>query len=480
MRRHLLLCIRFLDDRYHGQTDNGEKAEWPPSPFRLFQALVAGNARGEVIPGELREALMWLERLEPPIVVTPQASAGTGLLTYVLNNTSDTQWPASRTPKMVRPMLLNGDRLVQYAWSFDDAQLGAAGFAEAVHGAARHINALGWGIDLAIGSAEVVDRLADVEASRTVYFPDRYNDGNRLSLRVPCPESLKSLEEAYRGFVRRYERPGVTEFESPPRFGRWSYTCGNARPYLAFRLRRVDGSDRPVSIRHQLIAPLAGMVKKACADAGHGMSKVEVAADILGHPSGASPHRVSILPLPTVRDGPTDGRIRRILLAEPFGSDGRWRRILERTLEGEALRPEEGEGRFPELLLERIRFRDDVLLRYVGVSRIWASATPVLLPGYDDRRQHRGNHQRRLTRAEQLICKAIRQAGIDAPASFEFSKVPFLSGSLLAHAYQPRGKLQHYPRYHVRITFDRPMTGPLAIGAGRHCGFGTLATTAPE
>ena len=47
MTRFLLLSIRFLDDRYHGLTNNGEKAEWPPSPFRVFQALVAGIAGRE-------------------------------------------------------------------------------------------------------------------------------------------------------------------------------------------------------------------------------------------------------------------------------------------------------------------------------------------------------------------------------------------------------------------------------------------------
>ena len=50
---HLLLTVRFLDDRYHGLLDRGGPVEWPPSPFRLFQALVAGVARrGELVVGE--------------------------------------------------------------------------------------------------------------------------------------------------------------------------------------------------------------------------------------------------------------------------------------------------------------------------------------------------------------------------------------------------------------------------------------------
>src|ERR1039458_8565313 len=33
---HLHLVVRFLTDRYHG-------SDWPPSPARLYQALVAGG-----------------------------------------------------------------------------------------------------------------------------------------------------------------------------------------------------------------------------------------------------------------------------------------------------------------------------------------------------------------------------------------------------------------------------------------------------
>ena len=95
MTRFLLFSIRFLDDRYHGLTDNGEKAEWPPSPFRVFLALVAGNARGPKLSESIRSALRWLESLDPPDIIAPQAQQGRVSLTYVLNNTPD----RSRAPK---------------------------------------------------------------------------------------------------------------------------------------------------------------------------------------------------------------------------------------------------------------------------------------------------------------------------------------------------------------------------------------------
>ena len=139
--------------------------------------------------------------------------------------------------------------------------------------------------------------------------------------------------------------------------------------------------------------------------------------------------------------------------------------------------PLSDEERFPKVFLERIVQRDAVLPCYTSISRVWASVTPVLLPGYDDRKDHRGDNQKRLARAEQLVRKALRQAGINVDGLVELSRVPYWDGSLHTRDYRPREKLTHYPCWHVRLTFDRPWTGPLAIGAGRHCGFGVFAKT---
>ena len=163
------------------------------------------------------------------------------------------------------------------------------------------------------------------------------------------------------------------------------------------------------------------------------------------------------------------------MLAQPLQSDGALCGQLGRLFDGQELTPYSDEDRLQEMFLERIDRRDKVLPYYTGVSRVWASVTPVLLPGYDDRKDHRGNHQKRLTRAERLVFKALGQSGINASARVELSRVPYWTGSLHARDYQPRQKLAHYPRWHVRLTFDRPWTGPLVIGAGRHCGLGLFA-----
>src|SRR5437016_7766779 len=97
---HLVLTVRFLDDRYHGLLDRGGPPEWPPSPFRLFQALVAGVARqdelvvGEDVPSntkltEIGQALGWLQRHireHPPVIIAPRSKTGQAITRFVPNN----------------------------------------------------------------------------------------------------------------------------------------------------------------------------------------------------------------------------------------------------------------------------------------------------------------------------------------------------------------------------------------------------------
>jgi CRISPR-associated protein Csb2 len=470
--RYLLLSIRFLDDRYHGLTDSSERPEWPPSPFRVFQALVAGNARGPTIAEPLRNALRWLESLEPPDICAPEAQAGRAMLTYVLNNVSF----RSRTPKTIQPTLLNGDRLVQYAWQFDASNADNVKHAETLKDAARHINALGWGIDLAVGNGEIVEALPSLNGHRVYYRPATAGFSWGSDLRVPRRESLLSLERTYGDFLKRYETPGVTKLESAGAiYDLCRYVVGATRPNVAFRLVNADGDT--VSVRHQMIAPLVGLVRALAnrSDVVASLGQDVIDREIKGHPKESTNERVSILPLPTIRNGPTDGRIRRLMLAQPFDSNGMLCERLGRLFDGQELTAFTEDDRFPPIFLERITRRDTVLPFYTGVSCVWASVTPVLLPGHDDRKEHRGDHQKRLARAEQLACKALKHAGIDVPTHVELSRVPYWTGSLHIQSYNPREKLAHYPRWHLRLTFERPLAGPLAIGAGRHCGFGVFA-----
>ena len=75
---HLLLTVRFLDARYHGQADGGRR-EWPPSPMRLFSALLAG-AKADWSDARER-AFRWLERQPAPVIQAMPVQEGSRLLT---------------------------------------------------------------------------------------------------------------------------------------------------------------------------------------------------------------------------------------------------------------------------------------------------------------------------------------------------------------------------------------------------------------
>jgi CRISPR-associated protein Csb2 len=127
---------------------------------------------------------------------------------------------------------------------------------------------------------------------------------------------------------------------------------------------------------------------------------------------------------------------------------------------------------------------------YLGSSQTWSTVTPLILPGFDDsdkvfRRIKKGvtaEEQRKLLgelndRVLNLIWKAFHNAGFTPDAldgtEIEYRKVGWFQK--LGQAYEYDLPPLHYPRYHVRVRFARPVRGPLVVGAGRYRGFGLFA-----
>ncbi len=125
--------------------------------------------------------------------------------------------------------------------------------------------------------------------------------------------------------------------------------------------------------------------------------------------------------------------------------------------------------------------RDNVARLYTQPANAWASVTPVILPGHND-------HKPEKTR--KLIENALRQSGIDLPCEYEwgpfshFPKSPpafkFVRYKRATGYIQPDHLLSQ-TAVHLKLRFNDgvKVPGPLAIGAGRHCGFGLLAAVQP-
>jgi CRISPR-associated protein Csb2 len=178
--------------------------------------------------------------------------------------------------------------------------------------------------------------------------------------------------------------------------------------------------------------------------------------------------RFSYLPLPTTRRGYTDGIIRRVLIAEPFGGDGTQARWVAKRL---LYRPLTNEAGHEQALLYNIKAKDAVMRSYITdePSRMWSSITPVILPGFDD-----GKYKK----AERLLIKAMQQADLPAEAlgAMVLRKAPFWSGSQHPNLYQRPEYLRDLSAWHVHLRFRDAIHGPLSIGSGRHCGLGLFVS----
>ncbi len=503
MSNVLHISVRFLDPvpLFHGRRD-GSEPEWPPSPLRLFQSLVdAATSRwggSRKFAEHVRPALEWLQQLRPTEIVAPSHLVGTPFRIAVPNNDWDSParaWAAGKEPvkphrpidlktmKSLHPVRLicanDGDSGLHYLYSLPDGSCSCLKFLTA---AARSITHLGWGIDMAVGDASV---LTDEQAGqiRGVRWQPSHTGGTPL--RVPKAGTLDDLVRRHTDFLNRVTDDGFRPVSPLRVFDVVRYRSQYEpvrHPYRIFELRKANGSRFRYS--HRKLIHVAGMIRHLAIEAMKASPPTGIEDDwvetyVAGHAADGDPkHRqLSYLPLPSVGHQHTDPDVRRIMIAAPVGDDVLLDHVA-RHLVGRQLEPLRGDefGKDDWPFLVPIR-GDSVSRIYTQPAQTWHSFTPVVLPGHDD-------HKPAKTR--KLIEKALGQSGVDQPCEFEWSPFSRFPKALSAHKYDRKGRLTGYIRpdhlltqtaVHLTLRFknNAKVPGPLAIGAGRHCGLGLFA-----
>ena len=211
-----------------------------------------------------------------------------------------------------------------------------------------------------------------------------------------------------------------------------------------------------------------------------------------GHQTGGVPStraHVGFLALPWVGHAHADGRLMGVAIGVPDSVDGGSKRALLRGVgawEQAACPLALTFGRDGVIEMERLIGSSAlVTLRpqlWRRPSRRWVSATPVALPAHPGRltggtASARGAAWRR---AEQAVIDSCRHVGLLEPTDVAVSLDPFITGSLPAFrfpAFHQRGrdgKPAARRLVHASITFDRSVSGPLVLGAGRYLGLGLM------
>ena len=526
MPRYFCISIHFLGDTFHGRGDQG-LPEWPPSPFRLIQAVVAAASRNE--KGQADDAIIWLSRQRPPMIITPELSniQPRGYTTYVPNNEvdlaarlwakgKDKETSGYRSEKRIRPVLLENNKEcpgLHYLWELQD-DISIPEYPELVT-AVRAVSQLGWGIDLVVANAAIMSEQDTKALVGERWHPTDAAGGKRL--RVPVDGSLADLRQRHKAFLDRTRLDSNIFRPVPPLscFNVVTYRrdCDLAiPPYAVFALRRPDDSAfstfSPVRRGLHLMGMMRHTASRPDFAAALGWNTEKVASFVLGHgePKGGngghqpvSDARLVFIPLPSIEyqgavKGKCIGAIRRVMVTVKGNvSNNEFKQILG-LLEGRELIDEKTGG--TAAFLRRQSSNDRAIHGYFTRSSQWVSVTPVILPGYDDP----GKLRRRLNtdqltkeektgiicklekRIDYLLRKALQQAGypqeLYANAQIQFRGTGFMQGADLAQNYAVSNQHRRYRRLHVQIGWRNQngepvkIAGPICLGGGRYTGLG--------
>jgi CRISPR-associated protein Csb2 len=445
-----------------------------------------------------------LQRLDHPIICTPRHYAAVPFRIAVPNNDWDSParvWakggePAKphrpvdlKTMKTVWPTRLDcaneADNVLHYVYTLPNGQCSCL---DVLTAAARSVTHLGWGIDMAVGDARIIsgDEVDKLSGERWLPSPS-----GGTPLRVPVVGTLDDLNRKHAAFLRRLSDGGFRPVPPLTAFRVVRYrraTDPPSRPFAAFSILKPDDSGFRAFGSERQCTVVAGMVRHAlkrvaCLQRPFQWSDQDIARIVLGHDESgkairddpAEP-RFAYLPLPTIEhrraggDGNHVGAIRRVLVV---GTPGMEREIdwARRALSGSDLIRESDRASIALLSMEPSS--NWVVKQYTEPAHTWTTVTPVIVPGYDDRRP---------AKTEQLLRKALRQAGLSKElaerAEIDWRGVAYLPGVDLATRYRRPRNVSEAPVCHVRITWrdeenkPKPIAGPIAIGSGRFRGLG--------
>jgi CRISPR-associated protein Csb2 len=418
--------------------------------------------------------------MDPPEIVAAHAAPSSPFTLSVPNNDMDViarEWARGkegakpdklRTLKRLRPHRVDGDATIRFCWRLDGSSVSRA-HADLLCAEARYLHHLGLGIDVVVGDGRILTQMEKDALPGDVWIADPRGD----SARAPMAGSFDELVERHRVFLERVSEKRVSP-PVPPAVVRWvdyrRRAAGQVRRAHAFVLEIADGVMASFDAKRSL--HVAAWLRHTAHLAAQRLRLDESFTNsfVCGHGEDDSTkaRRFSYVPLPSIGHANVDGRIRRVLVVEPFGNRDPWVATVVRAIAGQGLINEEGEVK--AVLRPSGRGGDTMRMinQYIGPARTWGSVTPVLLPGLDDRRSRK---------AAGLVLKALRQGGYTTPlAEVSVQSEPVFAGAATAREYVVAEHLRRWPRVHVIVRFAERVPGPLIIGAGRHSGLGVFAT----
>ena len=510
--------IRYLNDWAMAAADGARKevAEWPPHPDRIFMALAAAWFETDEDPAE-EEALRWLESLDPPAIFASECATRSSYISYVpVNDTSvSRRAPSKQGLKALQdaglaalpehrsrqprgfPVAIPHDSSMFMIWQSKQLDTHREGL-ESLASKVTHVGHSASLVQVWVANDDKTPeptwipsegvashRMRVFSSGRLDALTQMYNKADVLEY-----ADLKAQADSLRGARKKRVNDTISE-----RFGsrvpvslrptptRWQ---GYDKPKPAedagghnsvfdpnLVVFAIRGKRVPITTTLRLTQALRNSLMDSCSEqpppewfSGHTPD---------GKPS-TKPH-MALLPLPFVDSHYADGRVMGLALALPRGLN---QQDAARCLSGFLYDSDTGlprkhtlfDGRWFECEIElETRERPPVSLisdMWTRKSRVWASATPVVLNRHFD-----GNDM--WEKAAESMMDACEHIGLPRPSELLLHPTSLVQAAPLSREFprmSRRGGNGQRRHVHTVIIFDEPVQGPVMIGAGRYRGYG--------
>jgi CRISPR-associated protein Csb2 len=463
------LAIAFPWGRYHatpwGRNVNEATVEWPPSPWRLLRALYATwQARAPYLEEEVVLTLLDSLAVPPEYVLPPHAEAHTRHYVPDIHHGSDKAFDAFAA------IGRGGEVLVRWPVQLDGAQ--AAALAELAAllpylGRAESLCEARVVEDDAVGTEPLcrpVTSAGDGDVVVRLLVPDRPVDVQALVARTTDIRGKSRRVQPPGTSWVSYRRPAPT-VPSPPPPTRPSPSVDTVR-------WAISSSARPA---RQAAVTMADVLRHACMSRFGSRFDGEVSPVLAGKDRQERPlrghrhaHYLAFAADPA-RHGPQ--RLDTLVLWAPEGLGERELEAIGRLhhLRGFA---HVSDFRPCRLGLEGFGPVDQVAPELVRSATTWQSATPFAPPRHAKRRTPWAQHVAR------QVVEELSRRGKPAPATVEL--IPGDWASYRTHRAVKNERLAGARRAAgLRITFDQPVSGPIAIGSLSHFGLGLFLPLDP-
>ena len=458
----LAISVEFLHRTFRGDPDGTAvtgaltRGEWPPSPARLFAALVAADGTRQASRVTDGHELIWLERLPPPAIhAQPERCHQKLQPRFVVAQRGG---PAkathheylAREGALQRPGVRVAPRnpLVVYRWDVEPPD------EETLESLGRRAARVGY-----LGTSDSPARVRVATelpfgAVGDVFVPNPSGD---IQIRVPRPGDVDVLDRMYDAWQERGASVTRSQF---PALLHWAMYRSPGGHDVTDRGEVVAWLRLHPAVSGRRITAVTELFKDAVLSRYQRMHG-EPPAILHGHGFTSPGYDLArYLALPDVGFPRSRGRIHGLALWLPPRSD----RVQRQKARDAAVAIDALIGRGVETQVEpsgdEERPRAANPRRWRGPSPTWVTAFPVV-------------HERRGVPGLSEAARWCRHAGLPDPIAFRSLRTPLLPGAVdLAPVEVNRPGRPALPYAHAEFRFAQAIEGPVVIGAGRQRGLG--------